>query len=571
MKRYSGILFIAAVMFIMIAPVAAAGSSEESIDSFNSAIRAIKSFWNADESWRFAVFIIILLTGIFSFEFLFSFAKKRFRIFIQSKGYSAGKWDLSLFKPSLRLASIVLIIRLTEPFFIFSVQQQALFRIIEFFFLSLAIILLLFEGVSLLDMMLLPLPENFRNRFPKDALTKLKRILKIAIVIAVAAGFLWVQKNLLPEWIVKHFLWKYLVALIVFDIIFVIARETDRFLSGIITGLKDLEEKARFSIVLKSTLWPIRFFFIILTVYILTQLFDLSPSVEKISDRSIAVLTILAVVLFAYSLIDVAIYQLTRYASRDDNRLDLSFVQMFRIITRVIVIIIGSIYLMQVVFGKPMSTFLAGLGIGGLAVALAAQDTLKNFFGSIMIMLDKPFIVGQVVKVEDYHGTVEKIGFRSTRIRTMEGNLVAIPNEKVAVGNINNITSRPHIRRLTDITITYDTHPDKVDRAVSIIKEILDNHEGMHPDFPPKVFFDEFNDVSLNIKVIYWYSPPEYWDFMTFSEKVNFKILRAFEAEGIEFAFPTTTTYLAQDNKRPLKISLSGGLDNHERPSRKEK
>ncbi len=532
---------------------------------------AIINFWDANESWRFAAFVIILLGGIFSFEFLFRFAKNRFKIFIQSKGYSYDNWNLSIFKPSFRLAFIVLIMRLSEPFFIFSHQHHSIFRIIEFFFLALAIILVFFEGISLLDMILLSLPENFRNQFSQDALKKLQRILKIAIVVAVAAGFLWVKKDLLPEWIVKHFLWQYLIMLIAVDIIYVIARQTDKFLSGIITSLKDLEEKARFCIVLKSTLWPIRLFFITIAVYAVMQIIDLPPSIEKFSDRSIAIFTTLAVVLFAYSLIDVAVYQLTKYALRDDNQLDLSFVQMFRLITRVIVIIIGSIYLIQVVFGKPMSALLAGLGIGGLAVALAAQDTLKNFFGSIMIMLDKPFIVGQVVKVEDYHGTVEKIGFRSTRIRTLEGNLVTIPNEKVAVGNVNNITSRPHIRRLTNITITYDTPPDKVDRAVSIIKEILDNHEGMHPDFPPKVFFDEFNDVSLNIKVIYWYYPPEYWNFMAFSEKVNLKILRAFEAEGIEFAFPTTTTYLAQDNKRPLNISLSGGLDYNERHLRREK
>ena len=531
------------------------------IDPFNSAIETITSFWNGNESWRFAAFIIILLGGMFFFEFLFLFVKKRFKIFIQSKGYSPDKWNLSIFKPSFRFAFIALIIRLTEPFFIFSHEHHTVFRIIEYFFLALAIILVFFEGISLLDMILLTLPESFRNQFPKDALVKLKRILKIAIVVAVAAGFLWVQRDLLPEWIVNHFLWKYLIALIAVDIIFVIARETDRFSSGIITSLKDLEEKTRFCIVLKSTLWPIRLFFITLAVYMVMQILDLPPYMEKISDRSIAVLTTLAVVLFAYSLIDVAVYQLTKYALRDDNQLDLSFVQMFRLITRVIVIIIGSVYLIQVVFGKPMSTLLAGLGIGGLAVALAAQDTLKNFFGSIMIMLDKPFVVGQVVKVEDHQGTVEKIGFRSTRIRTLDGHLIAIPNEKVAVGNVDNITSRPHIRRLIDITITYDTPPDKVERAVSIIKEILDNHEGMHPDFPPKVFFDEFNDVSLNIKVIYWYYPPVYWDFMAFSEKVNFKILKAFEAEGIEFAFPTTTTYLAQDNKRPLNISLSGGSD----------
>jgi MscS family membrane protein len=532
-------------------------------------VGAIINFWDANESWRFAAFVIILLGGVLSFEFLFRFVKNRFKIFIQSKGYSSDNWNLSILKPPFRLAFIVLIMRLSEPFFIFSHQHHTIFRIIELFFLSLAIILLFFEVINLLDIMLLSLPENFRNQFSQDALKKLKRILKIAIIVAVAAGFLWVKKDLLPEWIVKHFLWQYLIVLIAVDIIFVIARETDKFLSGIITSMKDLEEKARFCILLKSTLWPIRLFFITIAVYAVTQILDLPPSIEKFSDRSISIFTTLAVVIFAYSLIDVGVYQLTKYALRDDNQLDLSFVQMFRLITRVIVIIIGSIYLIQVVFGKPMSTLLAGLGIGGLAVALAAQDTLKNFFGSIMIMLDKPFIVGQVVKVEDYHGTVEKIGFRSTRIRTLEGNLVTIPNEKVAVGNVNNITSRRHIRRLTNITITYDTPPDKVDRAVSIIKEILDNHEGMHPDFPPKVFFDEFNDVSLNIKVIYWYYPPEYWEFMAFSEKVNLKILRAFEAEGIEFAFPTTTTYLAQDNKRPLNISLSGVFDYNEQALKK--
>ena len=79
----------------------------------------------------------------------------------------------------------------------------------------------------------------------------------------------------------------------------------------------------------------------------------------------------------------------------------------------------------------------------------------------------------------------------------------------------------------------------------------------MHPDYPPRVYFNEFNDTSLNIVMIYWYHPPNYWDFMEFSERVNLKIMRAFEAEGIEFAFPTTTTYLAQDDRRPLTINVS--------------
>ena len=137
---------------------------------------AIINFWDANESWRFAAFVIILLGGIFSFEFLFRFAKNRFKIFIQSKGYSYDNWNLSIFKPSFRLAFIVLIMRLSEPFFIFSHQHHSIFRIIEFFFLALAIILVFFEGISLLDMILLSLPENFRNQFSQDALKKLQRI-----------------------------------------------------------------------------------------------------------------------------------------------------------------------------------------------------------------------------------------------------------------------------------------------------------------------------------------------------------------------------------------------------------
>jgi len=96
-----------------------------------------------------------------------------------------------------------------------------------------------------------------------------------------------------------------------------------------------------------------------------------------------------------------------------------------------------------------------------------------------------------------------------------------------------------------------------VERALSIIREILDNHEGMQPDFPPRAFFNEFNDASLNIIILYWYHPPDWAAYMAFSERVNLQIMRAFEKEEIEFAFPTRTTYLAQDSRRPLHIRIS--------------
>jgi MscS family membrane protein len=124
---------------------------------------------------------------------------------------------------------------------------------------------------------------------------------------------------------------------------------------------------------------------------------------------------------------------------------------------------------------------------------------------------------------------------------------------------LENIGRRPYIRWLTNITITYDTPPDKVEKAVKIIENILDNHEGMNKNFPPRVFFNNFDDCSVNIMVVAWYHPPNYWDFQAWIQKTCLVIMREFEKEEIEFAFPTQTVYLANDEKRQLKLQLLSG------------
>jgi MscS family membrane protein len=210
--------------------------------------------------------------------------------------------------------------------------------------------------------------------------------------------------------------------------------------------------------------------------------------------------------------------------------------------------------------GLKVSTLLAGLGVGGLAFALAAQDTLKNLLGSIMILLDKPYKVGQRIVAKGHDGVVEEIGLRSTRIRLLTGHQTTIPNDEMAKIDIENIGQRPHIRRLTNIGITYDTPPEKIERAVDIILKILDNHEGMDLDFPPRAYFNEYHPYSLNILVLYWYHPADYWGYMEFSQRVNLQIAREFQKEGIKFAFPTSTTYLSQDDSQPLVVKLGGNL-----------
>ena len=206
-----------------------------------------------------------------------------------------------------------------------------------------------------------------------------------------------------------------------------------------------------------------------------------------------------------------------------------------------IAVIVALLWLDNIGFN--IGTILAGLGVGGLAVALAAQDTLKNFFGTIMIFLDKPYQIGQRIVVKGHDGVVEEIGLRSTKMRLLTGHQTTVPNDEMAKIDIENIGLRPHIRRLTNIALAYDTPVEKAENAVKIIEDILEDHEGMDPKFPPRVYFNEFNRDSLNILVLYWYHPPAYWNFLAFNQRVNTQIMREFEKEGIRFAFPTSTTY----------------------------
>jgi MscS family membrane protein len=258
-------------------------------------------------------------------------------------------------------------------------------------------------------------------------------------------------------------------------------------------------------------------------------------------------------------------------ASRTDNDLDDMFVQAVRRTLRALIVVLGVLFISQTILQWNITALLASAGVAGLAIAFAAQDTIANFFGSFMLLLDRPFKVGERVVVNGSEGFVEGLAFRSTRVRTLDGHLVSIPNKIVANEKIENIGRRPFIRRVANITVTYDTPVAKLERGVSCIKEILARHGHMHPDMPPRVYFSDFNDWSLNILMVAWYKPErgpveEWWEYLEWCEQVNFDIMRAFEAEGIEFAFPTNTTYLAHDPRRELTIATvplpgSGGAE----------
>ena len=507
---------------------------------------------------RVAVAVVVLGGGLFFMEGTVRLIQRRIH------GQKAiDKWiNITELSVPLRLLLFAVLIKVVRIPLEFPAEMDSAFGGVEGLLIAVAAIIAALKIISLLDRAKGEMPEDIRVAMPENAFAWFIYILRIAAIVGVAILYIYSQQEIMPKWLVAYAWWRYVLIFGVIIIIYLVNQVIGRFMLHLTAHLKDSRENTRLRLVLGSAVWPVRLLLLTVIVYAVKEIFHLTETGVQAADIAIGVFAALALFLFIYKLIAVMEYELTRLVAREDNLLDQNFVQLMRFLARFVVIIVGAVYIIRAVSGKPLSALLAGLGIGGLAIALAAQDTLKNLFGSIVIMMDKPFSIGQRVVVEGTDGVVEDIGFRSTRVRTLSGHLVTVPNEKMANSNIENIGMRPHIRRLANITITYDTPVEKVRKAVEIIREILDNHEGMHPDFPPRVFFNEFNDASLNILMLYWFHPNDFWAYARVTEKINLQIMERFEAEGIEFAFPTTTTYLAQDNRRPLHVNISeAGLE----------
>jgi MscS family membrane protein len=184
-----------------------------------------------------------------------------------------------------------------------------------------------------------------------------------------------------------------------------------------------------------------------------------------------------------------------------------------------------------------------------LAIGLAAQDTIKNFFGSLMIYADRPFELGERIVVDGFDGPVEAVGFRSTRIRTLDGHVVTVPNGELAYKTIQNVGKRPYIRRVMNIRLASDTSPELVRKALEILRELLEDHEGIREELPPRVFLHDFLETAINVRAIYWYHPPNYWGYCDHGERLNLNIVDRYTAEGIRFALPSQRLFLSQDRE----------------------
>jgi len=267
----------------------------------------------------------------------------------------------------------------------------------------------------------------------------------------------------------------------------------------------------------------------------------------------------------AWSVVELIADAWTRRASRTTTTFDDMIIPLATKSAKFFVVTTGLVYVADRldILGL-LAPLIAGFGVVGLAVSFAAQDMVKNLFGGMTIFLDQPFHIGDRINFQGFDGTIEKIGFRTTRLRTLQGHQVTIPNGAITNEPVENVGRRPAIRRILNVTITYDTPLDKIQQAVHIIRDILEEdgiREPIHPFIngvrnDPRVYFNELNAESLNIFVLYWYAPPEYWDYMEHAERFHLRIFEEFEKAGIEFAFPTQTLHLAGDAKRELAVRM---------------
>ncbi|GAV21374.1 MscS family membrane protein [Mariprofundus micogutta] len=280
---------------------------------------------------------------------------------------------------------------------------------------------------------------------------------------------------------------------------------------------------------------------IVMSVHALNPPVDTFPLIT-IADNAARMLSIFTGIWFLWRMIEGLAAYFSARARETESSMDDQLVPFVSKTLKIFLALTGVLVMAQNM-GYSISGLLASLGIGGIAIAMAAKDTIANVFGSIMILVDRPFTVGDWIKTSEFEGVVEEIGFRSTKIRTFAKTLVNVPNSSLANMVIDNIDARSVRRIKMRIGLTYDTTPAQMDAAIKGIEEILCNHPGVDQSYK-LVKFDEFEDSSLSI-FLYYFSASKVWDeYLQVRQEVNLEIMQLLEEQKLEFAFPTRTLHI---------------------------
>ena len=287
---------------------------------------------------------------------------------------------------------------------------------------------------------------------------------------------------------------------------------------------------------------PVKFAIILLGIWIAIHRLVYPDSFVKVADNAYSILIVLDITWFFGRLFSSL---LQVYWGKQSNG---QANKMMPIIKRTILVIVWLIGIVMALsnVGVNISALLGTLGIGGIAFALAAQDTVKNVFGAFTILTDKPFSIGDTIRVDSYEGTVVDVGVRSTKIMNYDKRIITFPNYKITDTSIVNISSEPMRRVVLNLGLTYDTTSEKMKEALELLKSIPKRVENVSSN-PSDIVavFTEYSDSALVIMYIYFIE--KQGDILGVTSNMNMEILAAFNKAGLNLAFPTRTVYIQKD------------------------
>ena len=313
---------------------------------------------------------------------------------------------------------------------------------------------------------------------------------------------------------------------------------------------------------LKNLNKPAELLVVVIGLYIGVKILQLPSepaNLDRLAHNALQVLLTFNLAWFCYNMIALLERWLGHWAGRTESTLDDHLIPFVRKTLRVFIVVVAVLMLVQNL-GYSISGLLASLGLGGLAVALAAKDSLSNIFGSLMILLDRPFTIGDWIKAGDMEGTVEEIGFRSTRIRTFAKTLITVPNSILMNMAIDNFSQMPKRRIKLNVGITYDTTPGQMREAVQSIRRLLQEHPAIHQEFY-LVNFTDFGASSLDI-MVYCFTTSTVWgEYLDAREDLCLKIMECLENLGLEIAFPSQTLYLHDMDGKQQDLPAEGAIE----------
>ncbi len=355
-----------------------------------------------------------------------------------------------------------------------------------------------------------------------------------------------IRERMSPQLLKRIFLlenWQWL-ALMALALLGVIVDWTVRFIVG--TWLKRLlaaSDRLREDKFQSDFLRPIGILAMGLLWMALLRVLDLPVRAFDALNFAVQLVVACGAVWGAYRLVDLVAAHFLALAQETETKVDDILVPMLRRAIKIVVISFGILFIAGNL-DIDITSLLAGLGIGGLAFALAAKDTVENLFGSVTVLIDRPFQIGDWVKIGSTEGTVEEIGFRSTRIRTFYNSRITVPNSTLVNAAVDNLGERRYRRISCKIGVQYDTPPAKIDAFCEGIREIVRRHPYTRKDYY-NVYFNEFADSSLNILLYVFHECPDWTTELRERHRLFVDIVKLAQALGVEFAFPTQTLHLA--------------------------